>query len=265
MDQQRVWNRREILRAAGAFGVMAGSTVSGLLAGCGGGGSGDDSQKGPVTRLALFPNGGVWRSRIYPNATQETFIWTDIFYFTPGSNRLHDYNVGGGAVKGFNIPNIETLDTDLPGVLIRVNQVTPFNVQLPITASYGGTFRQDTATGDLFLLRLPGGELLDTPAKILPGSWSSNTAFTSPFLVGGQEKGSYSLTVTGTELLSPDPTFEQYERRTWKTTVVSSGALSDLSGTFWYAPDVANYTQAIPAGVASIDRKLQNYLIYESE
>ncbi len=66
---------------------------------------------------------------------------------------------------------------------------------------YDGTYRQDSATRDVYLLRLSTGEKLDTPAKVLPGTWSADTEVRSEFVVGGDVKAEYSLTVKGSEVI----------------------------------------------------------------
>ena len=128
---ERRLDRRSVI--VGAAGTLLGLGLSGC------GGSGGTNQN-PATRLARFSAGAFWRYRIYPRATKETFIWTDIYYLTPGDPRI----------TAFGMPESLNQDAAIPGALIRINQVTPFDVTLPTTRAYGGTFRQDDATRNLY-------------------------------------------------------------------------------------------------------------------
>jgi hypothetical protein len=89
----------------------------------------------------------------------------------------------------------------MPGAMIRLSGTAAMAIAGSPHYHYDGTYRQDSTTRDVYLVRLPTGEKLDTPAKVLPGTWSAETETRSQFVVGGNIKAEYSLTVTGNEVL----------------------------------------------------------------
>jgi hypothetical protein len=151
----------------------------------------------PAPRLADLSQGASWEYFTFPGNDEGGHV-------NPGSapsGRKFISLVPAGSslavAAGFG-----NTDTTLPASLVRFTKTEGNSGSAPPTYRYDGTYRQDAATADVYLLRLPTGEMLDTPAKVLPGIWGAHTEIRSRFVVGGVVKAEYLLAVEAPDIIA---------------------------------------------------------------
>jgi hypothetical protein len=138
-------------------------------------------------------------------------------------------------------------DTAVPGALIRLHKTMPTSGSSSGTTSYryDGTYSQDTATRDIYLYRLPTGERLDRPAKVLPGTWESSTKIKSRFVVAGKIRAEYALTVDAAETIDTSigrkPVCVTHLSTQWYSSM-GKGQLTTSKQ--WFEPTSGSYLQA---------------------
>jgi hypothetical protein len=136
------------------------------------------------------------------------------------------------------------------------------------TASYryDGTYYQDAATGDVYLLRLPTGERLDRPAKVLPGNWELNTRIKSQFVVAGKTKAEYALTIDAAETIDTPfgrkPVWVTHLSTQWHGPV-GNGHLTTSKQ--WFEPASGSYLQATSRNAKMILNDLSLVAILDEE
>jgi hypothetical protein len=194
----------------------------------------------PATRLADLTNGGFWQYTTYPgnhtgSSADNTATGYKYLAFTQaGSSLTMDAGCGG-------------TDADVPGAIVRLYTTTKTSGRASGTLAYryDGTYHQDPVTGDVFLLRLPTGQQLDAPAKILPGTWYQGVEIHSSFVVNGTVIAEYTLTVEGPEtvdtLLGRKPTWRTRIQTHW---LKPKGKEHELTSEQSFEPASGGYLQA---------------------
>ncbi|MES2463429.1 MAG: hypothetical protein V4671_22880 [Armatimonadota bacterium] len=194
----------------------------------------------PASRLADLTRGGSWDYLTFPSEDdhgnlQPRQIPSGHKYvaLVPAGSSLAAAAGQGGR------------DTDIPGALIRLSGTADGNASSPTIYHYDGTYRQDTATGDLYLLRLSTGQRLDWPAKVLPGTWGRDTEVRSQFVVDGDVIAYYSLTVDSPDVID---TFVG-RKPVWLTRISINwhgprGKAHLLTSKQWFEPAIGTHLKA---------------------
>lgn len=231
----------------------------------------------PSARLTDLSQGAIWGYVTYPG---ETSVPLGTSTGPAPTATGHKYMVLAPAGSAWAISNgFGSLDTTVPGALLRLEKTVPKPGTYGYSAtsrpyySYEGTFRQDPASGDVFLLRLSTGELLDQPAKVLPGRWNASANIHSQFVVGGVVRSEYTLTVDDAETI----TTSLGQKPVWLTTISSQYTVSQRSHLEvtrqWVEPTSGNYLQATSRDTALIlsdysvtqikdDEKISSYSVF---
>lgn len=201
----------------------------------------------PAVTLADLSRGAAWEYVTFPGTVSSGFS-------RPGpvpSGRKYRVLTYPGSPLTMGAGCAAT-DTDIPGALIRLSCKTTSagsagsagTPSSTFSYHYDGTYRQDSATRDIYLLRLPSGERLDIPAKVLPGTWGLGTEIKSSFIVSGDVKAEYTLTVNGSEILET----LIGKRASWLTNISirtpgpeGKGHIQTIKQ--WFDPASGNYLQ----------------------
>jgi hypothetical protein len=193
----------------------------------------------PAQRFTDLSRGGSWEYITYPGEADGSDFGPD----GSPSGQKYVALVPAGSDVTVSAGQAAT-DVGIPGALIRLYKTT--SASGSPSYRYDGTYRQDSETRDLYLLRLPTGELLDTPAKVLPGIWSLNTEIKSRFIVGGKTQGVYTLTVDAAEIIETI----LGSKAVWITRISiesrgSGGGERLQTSRQWFDPAIGSYLQAM--------------------
>jgi hypothetical protein len=199
-----------------AVGVVALSLW--FVSGCGGGGGGDDggiTPISPATKTVALREGMTWR-------------YSGDFVYTRANGQTQ-----GGNIIGYGVSSIVTYEGE--AFLLLDFSLTDTNTDIAIPA------RQlvfQPPQRDVILHALDSRTLAHD-VVILPGEWMEGLRLTDTVQTDAGTE-TYSLTVQGTERVTvATRTFD-----VWRCQINKQSADTATSGTYWYAPELANYVKA---------------------